>query len=1042
MTTPDALNTDTPAAPVPFSESPDAPATAPESAPTADAPPSAVTETAPVAAPAAPATPTVPEVVVHFDLGRIAQDLQIRKVQVEAVVHLLDEGNTIPFITRYRKERTGGLNEDALRQIQKRVQQQRTLAERKQTILRNLTIQGKLTDELKEAILHCEHPKRLEDLYLPFKPKKKSLAAAAREKGLGELADSIWNRDPVVNNLAELLPTMVNPEKGLNTADEILAGVGHILAEKIAELPEVRDLGRRFLWDTARLVVSKKDSVAEGQGAEFKDYFTYNEAARQVPPHRVLAINRGERENVLTVKFEADLPRLLGYTLERLPLHEHPHSGLIAGFAEDAVNRLLAPSIEREIRRDLTERAEDHAIVVFARNLRRLLLQPPVEGKRVLAIDPAYRTGCKLAALDEHGNLLDTTTIYPFGGSSQPKWQKKKKDKEKDKDKEKETPAAEPAVAAEANTPAPAEAAPESEAAAAATTQETPATETPAADAPVEENKLDVSPDVAASRKQEARTKLIEFAKLHNSNVIAIGNGTASRETEEMVASAISEALPGVAYIIVNEAGASHYSASPTARDEFPNHDATARGTISIGRRLQDPLSELVKIDPQNLGVGLYQHDIAEKRLKESLEGVVESCVNYVGVNLNTASAPLLRYVAGLNQLRAHAIVDYRKEKGAFKNREELRNVPGIGEVTYTQAAGFLRIPQAENPFDNSAIHPESYGAAAKLLEKVSATPAVLSDGAALLELKPKLEALPVEETATELGIGLPTYHDLIEALLKPGRDPREELPKPIFKEGILKIEDLKPGSELKGTVQNVVDFGAFVDVGLKDSGLVHISQLANKFIKSPYDIVSVGDIVTVWVMTVDMERKRVSLTMIPPGTERRQQERRPHGQQDSGHEGGRPPFRREGRGDRPPHGDRRPQGPRAEGQPPREGGERRFDQRGGQGGQGRPPGRFGGGQGGGRFGGGGQRRPFPPRQNEGGHQEASTPPPPPRPPVKRKEKPKPKLTEAALAGKAPLRTFGELKALFETKQTDEQPPAAVPAVPPAEASTTPPEAQ
>lgn len=1046
MTTPDALNPETPAALNPPSDTTlEVADTAVTETPAAVEAPEAST---PVAEPAVPAiTSAVPEVVVHYDLGRIAQDLQIRKVQVEAVVHLLDEGNTIPFITRYRKERTGGLNEEVLRQIQKRVHQQRTLAERKQTILRNLTTQGKLTDELREAILHCDHPKRLEDLYLPFKPKKKSLAAAAREKGLGEVSEAIWINDPVVKNLAELLPSMVNVEKGLNSADEILTGVGHILAEKIAELPEVRDLGRRFLWDTLRLAISKSETVAEGQGIEFKDYFNYSEAARQLPPHRVLAINRGERENVLKVKYEVDLPRLHGYVLERLPLADHPHAGLISGFAEDAVNRLLAPSIEREIRRDMTERAEDHAIVVFARNLRRLLLQPPVQGKRVLAIDPAYRTGCKLAALDEQGNLLDTSTVYPFGGSNQPKWEKKKK-KEKDKDKETkaeaataaEAPAAEPTapVAAEtepAETPVVAAEAPAAEA--------PPSAETEAAAA--ESVAIDTTAEVAASRKAEAKAKLVEFAKQHHSNVIAIGNGTASRETEELVAAAISESLPGVAYIIVNEAGASHYSTSPTAREEFPSYDATARGTVSIGRRLQDPLSELVKIDPQNLGVGLYQHDIAEKRLKESLESVVESCVNYVGVDVNTASAPLLRYVAGLNQLRAHAVVEYRKEKGPFKHREEIRQVPGIGDITYLQAAGFLRITKPENPFDNSAIHPESYEAAVKLLEKVSATPAVLSDGAALMELKPRLEALPAEPTATELGIGLPTYRDLIEALLKPGRDPREELPAPIFKQGILQIDDLKPGSELKGTVQNVVDFGAFVDVGLKDSGLVHISQLANKFIKSPYDIVSVGDIVTVWVMAVDMERKRVSLTMIAPGTERRQPEqRRPYGQGQGQHQeqGGRPPFRREPRGDRPPQqqGDRRPLPPRQEGggqQGSREGGGGRFDQRG----QGRPPGRFGGGPGGaqgGRFG-GGSRRP-PPRQGEaGGNQDASTPVQPPRPPIKRKDKPKPKLTEAALAGKAPLRTFGELKALFETKKEDEPtttPPAPV-EPPPAAAEGT-----
>lgn len=1030
MTTPDAPNHETEAAHTP----PSAETTQPVVTETAPAGETVAVASEPVPVVEAPAesgtTPArVPEVVVHYDLGRIAQDLQIRKVQVEAVVHMLDEGNTIPFITRYRKERTGGLNEDVLRHIQKRIQQQRSLAERKQTILRNITTQGKLTEELREAILHCDHPKRLEDLYLPFKPKKKSLAAAAREKGLGELAASIWNRDPVVNNLAELLPTLVNPEKGVNTADDILIGVGHILAEQIAELPEVRDLGRRFLWDTARLVSSKNDNVAEGQGQEYKDYFEFSDSVRHLPPHRVLALNRGERENVLKVKFDADLPRLLGYVLERLPLHEHPHAGLIRGFAEDAVNRLLAPSIEREIRRDLTERAEDHAIVVFARNLRRLLLQPPVHGKRVLAIDPAYRTGCKLAVLDEQGNLLDTSTIYPFGGSSQPRWEKKKKNKEAKADKDArpeavaapsaasttEAPAAETPVTP-GDTPAPTETPVAAEVADAAPAAETAVAETTPA-APAEAPAAEPTPEQTASRKAEAKAKLVELVKQHQCHVIAIGNGTASRETEELVAAAIAESLPGVSYIIVNEAGASHYSTSPIAREEFPNHDATARGTVSIGRRLQDPLSELVKIDPQNLGVGLYQHDIAEKRLKESLEGVVESCVNYVGVNLNTASAPLLRYVAGLNQLRAHAIVDYRKENGPFKSREELRRVPGIGDVTYTQATGFLRIPDAANPLDNSAVHPESYEAVTRLLGKLELTPAVLTDGAALLDLKSKLEALPAEPTAAELGVGLPTYHDLIEAILKPGRDPREELPAPIFKQGILQLEDLKPGTELKGTVQNVVDFGAFVDVGLKDSGLVHISQLANKFIKSPYDIVSVGDIVSVWVMAVDMERRRVSLTMIAPGTERKHPEPRRgpgqfHGQEGQG-------FRRDQRGDQRSPGPRRHPGPRqdtGEGGQRSESGERRFDQRN----QNRPPGRFGGGPGGasGRFGG---RRmpPRPPAQQQGN--DAAQQPPPHRPAPKRKDKPKPKLTEAALSGKAPLRTFGELKALFETKKPHEE---------------------
>lgn len=1014
--------------------------------------------TSDISASASPkAAPPVPEVKVHYDLGRIAQDLQIRKLQVEAVVHLLDEGNTIPFITRYRKERTGGLNEEVLRQIQKRVQQQRNLTDRKQTILRNLTIQGKLTEELKNAVLYCEQPKRLEDLYLPFKPKKKSLAAAAREKGLGELAQSIWNREPVAANLGELLPTMVSPEKGLNTIEDILAGVGHILAEQMAELPEVRDLGRRFLWDTARLVVAKNENVAEGQGQEFKDYFNYVESVRQIPPHRVLAINRGERENIIKCKLDAPFDRLFGYLLELLPLAEHPHAELLKRYAQDAMARLLVPSIEREIRRDLTDRAEEHAVAVFARNLRRLLLQPPVRGKRVLAIDPAYRTGCKLAVLDEYSAVLDTSTIYPFATTSSPKWEKKKKKDEKKVEA--------PAATAEPSTPADGPAKPEAVSAASTSSatqpdgqadhpanSETAATTQPSDTQDVSSTTtVNAAPETATpaepapDKKAEAKAKLIEFAKQHKIDLIALGNGTASRETEEIVAAAIAEALPGVSYVVVNEAGASHYSTSPTAREEFPNLDATARGTVSIGRRLQDALSELVKIDPQNLGVGLYQHDIAEKKLKESLESVVESAVNYVGVDLNTASAALLRYVAGLNQLRAHAIVDRRNSKGPFKTREQLQEVPGIGDITYTQAAGFLRIPNSENPFDNTAIHPETYVAANKLLEKVNKTPGQLSDGAALIELRAKLTELPAEPTAQELGIGLPTYHDLVEALTRPGRDPREELPPPIFKQGILQIEDLKPGLELKGTVQNVVDFGAFVDVGLKDSGLVHISQLANKFIKSPYDIVSVGDIVTVWVMTVDMDRRRVSLTMIAPGTERRLPERRPQAG---------PPFQRGHRSDR------QERGPRPEGQQQERGlaperpvgqeradGPRRFEPR--REGQDRG-GRFGGpprGPGGthaGRFGGG--RRPFPPRHGqplvEGTTQGSAATPPPPRPaPKPRRERPKPKLTEAAMSGKAPLRTFGELKALFEAKQPKEETPIPTQAVvqPPAAPADHPP---
>jgi uncharacterized protein len=1032
-----------------------------------------------------------------LDYSRIAQDLQIRKVQVESVVGLLDEGNTVPFITRYRKERTGGLNEDILRQIQARVAHQRQLAERKQTILKTIEAQGRLSDELRAAILAADTAKRLEDLYLPYKPKKRTLATAARDRGLGPLAEAIWQRDPAAANLTELLPSLVNPEKELKTPEEVLLGVQHILAEQIAETAEVRAAVRRVLWETGKITSAKSEKAAPEQGEEYKDYFQFGESLRQIPPHRILALNRGEKASVLKVGMQwhveggnqaalhalaehllveeekrkgqpvvtsqtegvtaeaaAPAPTLPsepgGEPLSPAVSYQTPHAAFLRQVAEDALARLLLPSLEREIRRELTEEAEAHAVTVFARNLRRLLLQRPLWNRRVLAIDPGFRTGCKLAALDEHGNLLEHGVIFPHGGRKpavpQPPTPTPPPIAEAPptpglaaegpavvQAATEPTPAASPAAASTASpptvaaepaasveptpvpppaavaapTPSPAEAVPTQ-----AATSESPPPAAPVAGAPSQAEQQAKSASQAAARREEARTKLHDLISRHNLNIVAIGNGTGCRETEELVAELIAEKLPELAYVIVNEAGASVYSASPVGREEFPDFDATLRGTISIGRRLQDPLSELVKIDPPSIGVGLYQHDVNPRHLRESLEAVVESCVNQVGVDLNTASVPLLRHVAGLNQVVARELVEHRQKNGPFRSREALLQVPGIGPARYVQAAGFLKIAGGDEPLDQTWIHPESYGASRRLLAELGLGPDTIQEISRRDDVLTRLKALAPEEVARQLEIGVPTVRDILESLARPGRDPREDLPPPIFKKGILKLEDLQAGMELKGTVLNVVDFGAFVDIGLKDSGLVHISQMANRYIKSPYDVVAVGDVVTVWVLSVDQGRRRVSLTMIKPGTERKPSERRPA-------ERARAPEQGQAQG-RPARGPRRP--PRPEGQ-------------------------------------GGQRGPRPAHQRGGPRREAAPaqaaaaagtepaqqapppgeaaparPAPQPRsaPPRRHREAPRPKLSQAALEGKVPLRTFGELSALFAAKKEpakEASPPVAVEAV-------------
>jgi uncharacterized protein len=734
-----------------------------------------------------------------IQLSSIAADLGIGATQVANVVQLADEGNTVPFITRYRKERTGNLDEEQIRQVLARITAQRQLAERAATILRMIEAQGKLTPELKQQIEQADSLKRLEDLYLPYKPKKQTRASAARERGLEPLADAIWagsirSGATEPGGLEAAAAPYVDALKDLPSTAEVLQGAADILAERVSEVAEIREIARRHAWKGGRLTSAGIETSGE-KGQPYRDYFNHSEPASKVPPHRVLAFNRGESAGALRVKFEWDQPAVQGDIARHLQVEKHACAEFLGGCLADAVDRLIQPSLDREVRRELTERAEAQAVSVFARNLRNLLLAPPLVGRRVLAIDPGFRTGCKVVVLDENGNLLANDLIYVTG---------------------------------------------------------------------------------AAEKLAATRAKVAGLLAAHAVNLIAIGNGTACRETEELIAATIAEHAPEARYLIVNEAGASIYSTSTIAREEFPDLDATVRGTVSIGRRTQDPLSELVKIEPQHIGVGMYQHDVNLKTLRESLDQVIESCVNYVGVELNTASSALLTSVSGLNQLTARRIVEWRTKNGSFTSREQLLDVPGIGQTTFTQAAGFLKIRDGVEPLDATWIHPESYAVARQVLAR-------LADGSTgdiahplSAELRERLAALDLESLAAELHVGLPTLRDIIDALARPGRDPRSDLAGPIFKKDILKMSDLTPGMELRGTVLNVVDFGAFVDVGLKEGGLVHVSQMSTQFVRTPHDVVSVGDVVTVWVLSVDAERKRVSLGMIKPGTETPNRSRRP----------------------------------------------------------------------------------------------------------------------------------------------------------------------
>jgi uncharacterized protein len=985
-------------------------------------------------------------------------------MHVDAVVQLLDEGNTVPFITRYRKERTGGLDEELIRRIQARVQALRTLAERKQTILKSIAGQGRLTDALTEAILSAEHPKRLEDLYLPFKPKKRSLASDARDKGLEPLAMAIWNRDSAVENLAEIVLGVVNPEKQLNTVDDVQTGVKHILAEYLAEQADVRGPVRAFLRDTAVLVTNKVEGLAEGKGIDYRDYFDFKEPIRMMPPHRILAVNRGEHEKVIRVKLDVDANKAREIAAAQLPLADHPHKDFLLPVLADALDRLLLPSLEREIRREMTEFAQDHAVDIFARNLRSLFLRAPLGGIRVLAVDPAIRTGCKLAVLDETGTMLEETVVYPHPPQKQVEPAKRKIEQLVRKYQTtviaigngtgcRETEELISELLAEfeqrrINPPPVASTETATESAPAVVEAQTAAEVPP--------------PALAEAMGQTVVTSTAGAAETVVSSVLgdaALSVESAATEATAAVGAATTPAptpaappvpvidLTGLpeppaelAYVIVNEAGASDYSASPVAKEEFPNLDATTRGTISIGRRLQDPLAELVKIDPQHVGVGLYQHDMRPKYMKETLEAVIESCVNTVGVDVNTASVPLLRHVSGLNQLVARELVEYRSKNGPFQSREDLMKVPQMGEARFTQAAGFLKVRTGTDPLDNTWVHPESYPTARQILGDIGFKPADLNDKAKLAEIREQLRLQNPEAIANTLKVGSPTVRDIFEAIARPGRDIREDRPKPIFRKGVLKLEDLKPGMELKGEVLNVVDFGAFVDIGLKDSGLVHISQMANRFIKNPYEVVGVGDVVTVFVMTVDNDRKRVSLSMIPPGVER-----------------GRPPEReRDRERERRPMPDRRPpQGPRPQpgpnaGGPPA--GEPAAEPRAPQQRGGFAPRPGGGPQGPARGPGarpprpqpgvwraGQNPMPAPPPMGAPPGPASSTPPAPATPsgpPRPTKPKPVPKLSKEQQVGKAALNTFAELAAFF----TPPPPPAApvAPPPPPAQPETPP----
>ncbi|KIN28487.1 MULTISPECIES: Tex family protein [Bacillus] len=709
---------------------------------------------------------------------QIAKEIGLSQKHVESVIRLLEDGNTVPFIARYRKEQTGSMDEVQIQTISERWQYIQNLNQRKEEVIRLIAEQDKLTDDLKRKIEQSVKLQEVEDLYRPYKQKRKTKATVAKSKGLEPLADYILTL-PQDDRLAATADQYISEEKEVFTREEAIEGAKHIIAEQISDEPTFRKWIRQETFKRGTIKSAAGKSADTDEKNVYEMYYEYEEPIAKVVPHRVLAMNRGEKEDILKVAIEPPADHIKAY-LEKQIIKNRSTSvrEILQETIEDSYKRLIQPAIEREIRKELSEKADEQAIHIFSENLRKLLLQPPMKGKTVLGVDPAFRTGCKLAVSDETGKVLKIDVIYPH--------------------------------------------------------------------APVNKTK-------------EAHEKVKKILEQYQVEMVAIGNGTASRETEQFIVNVLKDMPRKIYYVIVNEAGASVYSASELAREEFPDLKVEERSAVSIARRLQDPLAELVKIDPKSVGVGQYQHDVSQKRLNESLRFVVETVVNQVGVNVNTASAALLQYVAGLSKSVAGNVVKKREEIGKFSNRKELKDIPRLGAKTYEQCIGFLRVQEGTEPLDRTGIHPESYKETKALLKKLGLS----TEHIGTAELKDKINQLALSETAKELGIGEITLKDICEQLTRPERDPRDEVPKPLLKTDVLQLEDLKEGMELQGTVRNVVDFGAFVDIGVKQDGLVHISKLSNQFVKHPLDVVSVGDIVTVWVDGVDVQKGRVSLSMV-----------------------------------------------------------------------------------------------------------------------------------------------------------------------------------
>mgnify|MGYP000871451838 FL=1 len=692
-------------------------------------------------------------------LGKLVEEFKLSSKHVKNVVELLDNGNTIPFIARYRKEQTGEMQDVVLRELSNRLNYLRNLETRKEEVIRLIEEQGKLTKELKKDISGADTLQRVDDLYRPYKQKRRTRATIAKEKGLEGLANTIMAQEVSDEEFKNILGTYINEEKGVSTEEEALSGAMDIIAENISDDAEYRAKIKKIAWDKGIIVVV---GIDKEESTVYEMYYDYKERVKSIANHRILAINRGEKEKKLKISLNINDDIINFLNILIIKDEKKIANTYLKAAISDGYKRLLFPSIEREIRNNLTERAEDDAIKVFSLNLKPLLMQPPIKEKNVMGIDPGFRTGCKVAVMDDTGKLLDYCTVYP----TEPR------------------------------------------------------------------NEI-----------EKTKAQLKNFIEKYDIDIIAIGNGTASRETELVVAEMIKELNRGLFYIIASEAGASIYSASEVGVNEFPDLDVTIRGAVSIGRRVQDPLAELVKIEPRHIGVGQYQHDLNQGKLDEALTGVVEDCVNSVGVDLNTASASLLKYVAGLSTKVANSLVNHREVNGKFKSRKELLKVKGLGAKTFEQCAGFLRIANGENILDNTGVHPESYAVASKLI-------------------KVDYKSLSIDEVASKLEIGIPTLRDIIKELEKPGRDPRDEKEKPILRQDVLKIEDLKPDMILNGTVRNVVDFGAFIDIGVKEDGLVHISNMSDKFIKHPKEVVKVGDIVKIKILDVDLKRRRISLSM------------------------------------------------------------------------------------------------------------------------------------------------------------------------------------